>query len=124
MRRARWIRRTGKSLWMPSLRMSAGVMRFAFSCRCVRVRVYAYVHVCVRACVCARMSVFVSDIQLQAMARGVSTRAWFADKVAIMRQNKEMEKMEAAIQVCVCVCVCSSSSGGGARCMFLAMLFY
>ena len=37
-------------------------------------------------------------IQLQAMARGVSTRTWFADKVAVMRQQKEMEKMEAAIE--------------------------
>jgi hypothetical protein len=37
-------------------------------------------------------------IKLQALARGVSTRVWMQDKVAVWLQQKEMEKMEAAIE--------------------------
>lgn len=37
-------------------------------------------------------------IKLQALARGVATRVWMQDKVAVWLQHKEMEKMEAAIE--------------------------
>jgi len=37
-------------------------------------------------------------IKLQALARGVATRVWMQDKVAVWLQQKEMEKMEAAIE--------------------------
>ena len=37
-------------------------------------------------------------IDLQRLARGMATRAWVAGKVAVWRQNKEMEKMEKAIE--------------------------
>ena len=37
-------------------------------------------------------------VRLQAIARGVACRAWMQERVAIWLQQKEMEKMEAAIQ--------------------------